>query len=291
MKLKVLSLVLTAMLLWSGCQQIIPIDLPPAEPELVVHCIFNPDSEWVASVTLSQALDVAGLATPVTNAAVQILENGVPVATLGHDSADFYRAALGIKPQVGHSYTIQVSAPDYATVTGNDRIPTPIGANNLQWQDSATVDENGQHLSEFKFTINDPPNEKNYYMLRVHYVGFETFDQDTTVATGWYYMTSHDPVVKFYNSMAAAIFDDATFDGQSRNFTLFVPDYWWNIIHGRFYVLSQVSPTYYHYIQTFEDYYNVNGNPFAEPVRIFSNMTPGMGVFAGYSSFTDSIPR
>jgi hypothetical protein len=31
-------------------------------------------------------------------------------------------------------------------------------------------------------------------------------------------------------------------------------------------------------------------NPFAEPVRIHSNMTPGMGIFAGYSMSYDLVP-
>ena len=34
---------------------------------------------------------------------------------------------------------------------------------------------------------------------------------------------------------------------------------------------------------------NAKGNPFVEPVQVYENITNGYGIFAGYSSYKDSI--
>ena len=45
--------------------------------------------------------------------------------------------------------------------------------------------------------------------------------------------------------------------------------------------LHNISKSYYYYRISLELYQNASGNPFAQPVQVFSNIENGFGVFAG----------
>jgi hypothetical protein len=66
-----------------------------------------------------------------------------------------------------------------------------------------------------------------------------------------------------------------------------------NDVHQRtqmFYGFSTVTEAYYRYETTLSDFTSAGINPFVEPVRIYSNMTPGMGIFAGISTSFGLVP-
>ena len=54
-------------------------------------------------------------------------------------------------------------------------------------------------------------------------------------------------------------------------------------IHGYLY-LKSVTKDYYWYQRSINNYYNSEGNPFAEPVVIYTNITNGRGIFYGSSA-------
>ncbi len=45
----------------------------------------------------------------------------------------------------------------------------------------------------------------------------------------------------------------------------------------------------YLYRRSIDDYENAQGDPFAEPVQVYSNIENGYGIFAGFSKSTYEI--
>ncbi len=272
-----------------GCDQIIEIDLPEQDPVLVVNAPFTPDSVWQASVSRSQDIQRQGAPEPVTNALVLILENGVVIDTLTHSLNDIYVSAGSRKPIAGHSYTLKASAPSFADVTGNEAAPVPVAPYTIAWRDSVSVDQFEGPLGEFSFSINDPAGTRNYYALNVYQIDTIIELNDTLIQLYPVYLRVQDPTLEFDIRTGGVLFQDVTFDGSSRSIKVQIS----SNNHDNsilFFGFSTVTESYYRYTKTLASYYETGFNPFAEPVRIYSNMTPGMGIFCGFSSTWGLVP-
>jgi hypothetical protein len=54
--------------------------------------------------------------------------------------------------------------------------------------------------------------------------------------------------------------------------------------HNKYYKITSCSSQYYRYVNSLELYNESDGNPFAEPVQLYNNISNGYGIFAGASS-------
>jgi Domain of unknown function (DUF4249) len=290
MKLHPLLFGLFGSLLFLSCEKVITLDLPAHEPILVVNSFFSPDSVWRARVTASQAIDAPYGLKEIADASVLILENGVPVDTLVHDSADLYVSTRGRKPVAGHAYTLRASAPGYAEVQGSDIAPRVVIPYNLVFKDSVFVDAIGTYQSEFSFTIRDWPGQHNYYILDLYKIYTYLWDNRLIRQANPIYVDTQDPLLDTKTSQGQALFDDATFDGQQRLIKVSLPAAYHqenDTIYAR---LSVVTEPCFRYVQTMAKYRTASWDIFAEPVRLYSNMTPGMGVFAGRAGYEMILP-
>lgn len=282
-------LALLPLLFLLSCEQIIPIDLPEQAPVLVVNATFTPDSVWQARVTSSQSIQVQDEPKAVTNAMVLILEDGAVIDTLAHVADDLYTSASGLKPLAGRTYTLRATAPGFAETTGSDIAPVAVVPTNIAWRDSVIVSQFGEAYGEFSFSIDDPAGADNYYVLTV--LQIDTFIElpDTYIYVYPVYVQVQDPVLEYDVNSGGILFQDETFDGTRRVIRVQINQY--EREYGlMFFALSTVSESYYKYVQTLSSYSETAFNPFAEPVRVHSNMTAGMGVFAGFSNAFDVIP-
>jgi hypothetical protein len=55
-------------------------------------------------------------------------------------------------------------------------------------------------------------------------------------------------------------------------------------------IVSTITPDTYRFYQSLNRYYDTDGNPFAEPAPLFSNIRPGYGLFGGATEVTYRIP-
>ena len=87
------------------------------------------------------------------------------------------------------------------------------------------------------------------------------------------------------------LFNDLLFNGQNKSLELEIPydnfsgievGYEWSYktLSVRVY-LHNISKSYYYYRTSLELYQSASGNPFAQPVQVYSNIESGFGVFAG----------
>ena len=89
---------------------------------------------------------------------------------------------------------------------------------------------------------------------------------------------------------------DVNFNGRQKQVRLFVEssllqDYTAmdGRVHRPYVKVSRITEDYFRYVKSYHTYYNASGNPFAEPVNVFSNIKNGFGNFSAYSSVTDTL--
>ncbi len=265
------------LLLFSNCEKYIDFEGDVEDPKLVVNSLINPDSTY--AVHLSRSLSVIDQAelSGVNNGQVTIYdENGAIVEILQHSSDGYYNGTG--TPVSGSEYTIVATAPDYTDVEATDRIPN---LTTIDTWDTATIDLgiDGREL-EFKFQIQDEPNVENYYVLKI-------YSADVIGSSIYYYneyFHSTDPMLGLEDGeswVEEAAFTDLLFDGNNQEFTVRLEDIapFSSFMEVRLYSCSK---DYYQYRRSYSQYKETSGNPFAQPVQVFSNVANGLGIFAGY---------
>jgi uncharacterized protein DUF4249 len=162
-----------------------------------------------------------------------------------------------------------------------------------------------QCLIEFE----DRADEKNYYMLSIDNFRVEVFEyydefnrvHYDTISYNDSYFESDDIIIEHWMYMENSefiMFTDNLISGKTYELNIRLEDYssfdyGYNIQSSDtstvYFNLYSVSESYYQYFKSFSMHRNARDNPFAEPVQVYSNIENGLGVFAGFSSDTDSI--
>ena len=282
-----------------GCETVIDVELPPHEPRLVANGFFTQDSTWDVRVSESISYATDGRAPSVTDATVEIWRDNNLLYTLDNIGGGRYRSAQQPEPET--AYTIRIAAPGLDGIEGTSLIP-PAGA-----IESVSARFKGNQVSfeseiDFTVTIQDRPDSDDYYNIRVIAVGEreEAELEDGRNYAAWRDSSytsiftrdlalTEDPLeterLNFFND---AFFTDELFQGRSYDlkFSIFpvivdkLP-----IDACRYYVqLLTVSEEFYFYQLTASQQRGTDQDPFSEPVDVYSNLTSGFGIFAGYHS-------
>jgi uncharacterized protein DUF4249 len=181
-------------------------------------------------------------------------------------------------------------------------VPPAVPIQSVDFSNTADEDSNHSVLVNFEIVVDfqDPPGEKNFYHL-VFYQELTSYllnaEGDTLlgnrVLTTPISVQSSDPnmpVIKYYDNRSFLLKDDS-FDGQHLSLP-FKGNYTYNLdasIPGNFFIeLRSVTEDYYLYHSTLTRQVN-SGNPFSDGVVIYDNIVNGEGIFAGYSSNTNSF--
>lgn len=288
------ALLLLVVLLFSACEQVIEIDLPEHTPQLVVNSTFSPDSLIYAEVSASKHLQDTAYLHSVNNARLVVYENGLPWDTLAFVprtglAGPHYRSTR--YPVAGRTYRVRASAPGFADVEGEDRIPMPVPLLSIDRRDSVPGNSSEETYTELSVTFDDPAGEGDTYVIGIY---FQDSVETDPGQFGYFNFPisseSSDPNLEYDFNSNTFTFADKTFDGRQTTIKIRVTE--GQIFGGKIYViLGTVSDHYFRYQRTMASYLETAFNPFAEPVIVHSNMTPKMGIFAGYSMSRILIPQ
>lgn len=261
---------------FSSCEKYIDFDEEIKQPKLVVNGIINPDSTFDIHISRSLSVIDGAELSVVENATVNILDgNGSLYESLVYDSNGHY---LGTSmPQHNQTYSIEVTAPDFDPVSASTNIPDLIDLNTVDTM--GVQDVNGFKELELTITFQDIPNEENYYMLEVY---------AADIINGQIFL---NPMILRSDDVTLGLgqdgysdqvfFSDELFDGTQKTLIIYVEDtrYYDDYIEIRLTSITQDLERYYRTLNAYNDTY---GNPFAQPVQVFSNVDGGFGIFAGY---------
>ena len=286
-----------------GCETVVDVELPSHESRLVVNSFFTPDSTWDVrlSATVAYTDTLFGRAPWVENGSVEIWNGGNLIEVLDHVGNGRYRGQT--RPDVETEYFVRASAPEYSDVQGGSTIPGGTTLEAVSARFNRAPEGSGmENEIEFTVTIRDTPDLDNFYNIRVIQV-FESASRGGATAVDSTYS------VLFTNDLALvddrlsgdtqyfydkAYFTDELFRESSYDLRFSARLLGQAISFGdryRFYVqLLNLSEDLYTYEITAAEQRGTDQDPFSESVDVYSNMSSGFGVFAGYHSEVVLVP-
>lgn len=258
---------------WSCIEEVSNVDLPSMQPKLVVNAYISPGDTINVRVYKSKPLfneqDVSPYLDyfpPVLNAIVTITDEigNQQTIPLLQQKEIYSISPSQFKIEAGKTYSIAASAPGITPIKTTTTIPdfkTSILEINIDTVTSSSPF--GYNTSEIVIwgKLEDQINLKNYF--RIMYYFYEN----------GYLFSQND-----YNGQVEnEFFSDADSNDGKVNFkfrTWFAP--WDSILI----VALNTDYSYYTYHKSMLKF--ETGNPFAEPIPVYSNIDKGLGVFGSY---------
>ncbi len=281
--------ILSAVILFSSCEKVIDFEGEVKESKIVINSLFNTEDTFSVHISNSLSLiDVEDLKY-LKNADLKLYdEAGSLVSTPQFTKNGFY-VDPDFKFSEGKSYKIVVEKTGYKTVEATDIIPKAISINKVDSQ--IVMSQDGYEELQFAIDFNDPEGE-NYYMVEVsaNYV----YRWDTFEYSGYEqaYLNTIDPNVSGSGGVNGTtygqqlILSDRNFDGKTYTFrfntSMYILDEYYENVEIKFYSISKAV---YNYFTSLQRYQNVQGDPFATPVQVYSNVENGFGIFGGAAIF------
>ncbi|HVI49401.1 MAG TPA: DUF4249 domain-containing protein [Chitinophaga sp.] len=262
---------------FSSCEKRVNISLPYEGDRIVVNSLIQPDSVMYVRITRSVPVSVyddSGF-EEIPNAAVTLEENGTMLASLKQQRilGRTYFVSTE-KAMRGRKYDIRVSVPGMTPVSGSDTLPcAPIIGN-------ASAQRGG---SRIQFMLTDPPGSTDYYRIRVFTYGpthqpdtIRQFQLDPT------FNNNIEDVLSSYNN-TFLVMQDTRFNGKQVNFVLEAKD---PLIDTDQVMIEVSALTYdsYRYFKTIASQQRTATGLITEPIRVFTNINAGYGIFAGINT-------
>jgi Domain of unknown function (DUF4249) len=242
----------------------VDLDLPDYESQLVVECFLEVGSPMY--MILSESIGFQdSFATPfVAGATVVITHRGL-ADTLRPFASDFlYLSEYTVPPDYDVEYQIEVRDTTGRVVRGSTRVMPPVRISSM----TASYNKD----SAVAVTVNwpDPPGQDNYYRFAL-YKGKIPIPGDV----------SEESTLQFDFTL-----DDLIGDGRDITVGTFFDYRSGDTLIASLYHISQ---SYWNYLNSLDDAASSNGNPFAQPGVIRSNVTGGLGCFTGYAKDLDTL--
>jgi hypothetical protein len=284
--MKKLFFLLAAAALLSSCEKEITIELPDAEDKLVVEGHVEQGVAPYLFLTRSSGyfdpVDSTTIANTLVLNATVIVSDGVTTDTMV-TAFDFnmfppvYYKAPNMVGVTGRTYTLTVIA-DGKTVTASTTLPAPIAPDSVWFK----LDPGSDSLGLAYGHLSDPPGRGNAYRWLAK--------RQTKDAA-------------FYPSFGGSVFDDEYIEGKSLDGAFYrgmKPNSDLDEDHNEEFAKYKIGDTIivkfctidypaFQYYRTYEVEVANNGNPFAAPTTVQTNIKGGLGVWCGYGVAYDTI--
>lgn len=280
-----LPILLVLLVFLAGCEKELPFKDEVTKSKLVLNSIVSSDSVWTVHVSRSLSVLDSGQLDAVSDATVNIFDDSDNLVTnLTFRGQGLYESDSA-KPQPGQSYRIEATAPGYDPVSVVEAIPEAVDVIGVDVVRTYNADSTVNMAMEITFA--DPAGQANFYRFEMEMDLTIHIAQDTQRLVFPLEMTCTDPNIEPEGGVDGVydylLLRDANFDGQ--NYALkfstigtFSDQYVTAV--ARLTLISR-SEAYYNYRRSVQSYLETAGNPFAQPVQVYSNVVGGFGIFAG----------
>ena len=291
--MKHLFLIITGFTLFISCEKEIVLPENDSKPQVVVNCMFAADSTWLITLSESRALLNNDALPYISNGTIKLLNDAdLEIGEFIFDSEGKYRLSAPT-PIVGSTYKIKVDVPGYETVSAAAYAPKMADIIAID-----TLSKPHIYAMSYDIKIQDQINVANYYSVsiigRSYWVDTETMDTNVYEVSG---ITTAEPYVAngyedFETNERYAeefFFSDELFDGDLISFKVIGSLI--TIDNPGFYrvCIKSYSEAAYKYFVSLKKYEQADGDFFAEPVQVISNIENGLGIFGGYSTYADTL--
>ncbi len=286
-----------------GCELVLDIDQPNFQPSLVINGFLTPDS--VVRVVLSKNSYVLDDSRYFSNyfvdgAEIQLFENNELIGTFSEDTTwdseeiDFTGLYyLDYFPKMNMEYRIEARRDGYEPISVSERLESRNFEIEINSVDTA-ISEWGGTVYEITTELQDSPGN-DFYELSVFYSFFQPiYSEDTitkgprTVQRAW--IETDNLVFEDHLPGHHMVFKDDLFEGESYQIKFDVQAYYFDPNMSfdpeleLIVTMRSTTESYYNYHYSTSLQRWVSGDPFAQPVQVYSNVSNGFGILAGYQS-------
>ncbi len=257
-----------------SCTKDAEIALPEYKPTLVIHSYISPmDSQVVVYVNLSKSAYNSNSYSMnnVKDATVKI-SDGIITKTLNYSPSFFsdeisyyYIDTVQFKIKAGNTYTLHVTTPDGKEASASTSIPFVVAIKSADYKLVSSM--YGDSIYNLNFTFQDPSGQDNYFKF-----GAYVLVHDTVL----------DRLISWSGNENMATYFERDGNLISETMDVYRSFEFLNPTEIRFidFRLMHVTREFYLYHQSIQNY---GGGPFTEPNVAFTNITGGVGVFAGFN--------
>jgi hypothetical protein len=321
--LRKLPLSLALVLLLAACETLVEIDVPPHKPRLALnyrlrnyvpdssstyyYSTMERDDPYLVLSKSQHILDNSNQASGVSGARV-VLRDAAGIVVDSFREKSFSQSNLNVTyhstthfmPQPGQEYRLQVSAEGFEPLDVLQKMPLPVAVSTADFEPISNP-SNGDPNSRYGFlsiSFADVPGQANYYYLNA--TALDSLQQPIyngqVRAENEEFVAENPNPVQLFN-----YFSDSGQDGgvlSMRSKVAVSDGYSFNpagpgqLIKARFLRirLQHLSPELYRFLGSEEAYLDSDGNPFAEPVNLYSNVKGGYGIFGTSTASNFIIP-
>jgi hypothetical protein len=265
----------------TSCEKTYEIPIPDEADKVVLNLLMNRDSAMLARVSLSGRMNGSQDMRQLTNATVNLYENGTFKETLAPDLIHdriYYRSKT--IPRSGATYRVTAAAQGYTEVSGSDHIPDTVKIGEIKmtvsqlnsWQGKTTI----------SVQLHDDPAIQNYYRFRIYQINEWV---NGNGSRGWqkieqYFEMEEENLSIFSDATSSDFYTtDALFNGRSPRFNFRINT------DGRLHkmVVEVTSLTYdsYNYLNSVNMAREKNDDGFSEKVIVYNNIENGLGIVGG----------
>ena len=267
MYIKNIFLVIFLGCMLSNCEMIVKVPIPETPTKLVVTSFIAPQ-DTLLEVVVSESTPLykpnTNTSKEVLNATVQ-LSDGANTIILPHKEKGRYqvKASLFAISQ-GKTYELRVTHPDGRKVNAKCTIPLTQNPE-LKAVFTKNIEPNQY---EAKISWIDDPQANHYYRFLMYQKYPYNMDNDST------WIEQGDAWADDKNRQGAIFAQTRNVYKSSANKPI-----------PLLFLLLSTDEAYQRYHFTIEASQNNDGNPFAEPLPVYTNIEGGLGVFAGYQRY------
>jgi hypothetical protein len=299
----VILIVLFFGIILNSCQERYhDVELPQMNPKLVVNSLFNEGERIRVSISTSLGRNSTEQYTPVINATVNLYENGEWVEELkgGQNTINIFGDTIGkwfyfsrtTLPKAENVYKINVEAPGFESISAESKVPQKTV---IHVVDTAWIKIEWDYYLRVYLEMENP-SEKHWFYLGTANLNpiFSSSGGEDPPIIGfnkrYFNFRVNDPLIGTRERRANEdfpLFSNELFPGDFYKFAIEVNRL--NTIGESFAVdLITLSDEAYKYLQTVTDFKN-NDIRYSEPVKIFSNVKDGLGIFAAINTSCDTV--
>lgn len=260
----------------------------------------------------------------ISDADIIICEDGKPLQAIPEliGDGEFH---VAYSPKAGHTYKFMISKDNFKTIEAETTILPAPAINSLEGHLSAP-DKYGYYNGDMDINLcfTDKTDEENFYLVKADvfypeeikdmlntywgdndYVVLSTSDNivSTSYSSNLFFCdellngSSYNLKFKTNSSLAFDVFYiiddirsgylyiDNPAEADSTAYEEFYEEYELKLaIH-----FSSISKDYYQYLSSLDKYNENDGNPFAEPTLIKTNITNGLGMLGSCSETIDTV--
>jgi hypothetical protein len=207
----------------------------------------------------------------VSNVKLELFKNGISLGQLPAKRPGYYEIPQLFSPTENDEYTLSAVADGFETVTTTSVIPVAPVIKSLEFTPGNGSGPFGDQVSSLDIVIDDVSQAADYYLVEV-YTRYDTFAPYNPE-----FIMSNDPLTSA-NGDGGIMISDESFNGGQYNLRIGLYGDLTGIDSKV--VLKSISKDHYLFLKSVQLYRNSNGNPFAEPVLLHSNVVNGYGLFA-----------